>query len=840
MGQNQDKVEGQNGSEETGRDSGGASTDTGDVIDGGTSCAEETDNPGESPLKPSDQCLEENAEITPTTPSTEKYIQLCTSFFAENEVRQGGAAGEGGEGGRTDPLVPQGNSPNQKSGGGIEQRPKTHSLHKAKKKEDTVTEKELHMSSQIKLEDQNKGAIRVKENQDGHCPSGEQFGLAVGETVAMTTVDGYAFEDTDESSVNVKLSRFGANAGSNGVAWRSEGDLMKSAQENQTEITMTEAEDDNTEHCGGTVGHLTRMNKLPPAQPQRPLQNTSDILDCGPPQEEAKIYRTVETFGCVQDLKTHCEVGLILNEISFGKKTTIDNEEELVGINRHIQTESLNTFTGTEDTPLKKQENQEALPGSTSNLPPEPSLILEKLLKRNRKEAIPVLSKIKDADTDKDNTDVPVEVSAKRIHDSVRKNRDGRATETTSDKFYSDVNLPSSVLDVKETSIPEKPTGANLASEDVLRKSPVTHAGTTGNMTADVLQPRVTGNMCRSSHQKDDCQSEETKTTPNTGCSESMDSDNFESALSQQRMCCEESGTLNDISQPSSGSKVITDVKPPSKNCEGQSADSCILLEEMTDGTTVVHQKGTNNNNGSKTAASELLDASRVKAAGVSVDGGSDPDAACTVFSEKRRLIVSDTKQDENLCPKHVAINNENILSCPCDKQPVKEKNDAVLGSEISQSSPRPRPVSGLIKESIRQHEKLQQQDWPKAPEIKPEGQAHSVTVAQMKAAFDSAQKSPDKLVKRKPSVRKGIIEDQSAVLIMLGPVQLLCRSFSLSLNQDGHTVGTGPFFSYLDNNEDVEASAGVEACDGVGEFGESSLRAVAEPSSLKSLSRWG
>lgn len=82
-------------------------------------------------------------------------------------------------------------------------------------------------------------------------------------------------------------------------------------------------------------------------------------------------------------------------------------------------------------------------------------------------------------------------------------------------------------------------------------------------------------------------------------------------------------------------------------------------------------------------------------------------------------------------------------------KRNKKERDD-------SQDLPKSRPVSELIKETMQLHEKLLHQEWSKPAEVKGEEQGQSVKVAQMKAAFDLAQKSPDKSIERKPSVRRG------------------------------------------------------------------------------------
>lgn len=86
----------------------------------------------------------------------------------------------------------------------------------------------------------------------------------------------------------------------------------------------------------------------------------------------------------------------------------------------------------------------------------------------------------------------------------------------------------------------------------------------------------------------------------------------------------------------------------------------------------------------------------------------------------------------------------------------VKKNEDSTSEREDSQDLPKSRPVSGLIKDSVQLHEKLLHQEWSKPAEVKADEQGQSVKVAQMKAAFDLVQKSPDRSLVRKPSVRKG------------------------------------------------------------------------------------
>ncbi|KAF5904764.1 coronin-1C isoform X1, partial [Clarias magur] len=94
----------------------------------------------------------------------------------------------------------------------------------------------------------------------------------------------------------------------------------------------------------------------------------------------------------------------------------------------------------------------------------------------------------------------------------------------------------------------------------------------------------------------------------------------------------------------------------------------------------------------------------------------------------------------------------------------IKTRNDqtpvsAQCGAQARQKAETPvkgKPVSDLIKETIQLHEKMK--EWNKPAEAKADvllDSAQSVKVAQMKAAFDSPKKSPDKGLERKPSARK-------------------------------------------------------------------------------------
>ncbi|XP_061527602.1 uncharacterized protein LOC133399776 isoform X1 [Phycodurus eques] len=90
------------------------------------------------------------------------------------------------------------------------------------------------------------------------------------------------------------------------------------------------------------------------------------------------------------------------------------------------------------------------------------------------------------------------------------------------------------------------------------------------------------------------------------------------------------------------------------------------------------------------------------------------------------------------------------------DYKSVSEGDYSILMREKSPDTARSRPVSDLVKENIQLHEKHLHQDWSKPSAVKCDEQSQSaVKVSRMKATFDSPQKSPEKALERKPSVRK-------------------------------------------------------------------------------------
>lgn len=119
--------------------------------------------------------------------------------------------------------------------------------------------------------------------------------------------------------------------------------------------------------------------------------------------------------------------------------------------------------------------------------------------------------------------------------------------------------------------------------------------------------------------------------------------------------------------------------------------------------------------------------------------------------SDRTGTVKTDVMQNTN-----VTQQMGNLGSDRPSENLVKRNEDITSGRDDSQDLPKSRPVSALIKETVQLHEKLLHQEWSKPADVKIDEQGQSVKVAQMKAAFDLVQRSPDKSLERKPSVRKG------------------------------------------------------------------------------------
>lgn len=727
MGQNQEKLEGGEqapgeGSEEPCPDSGGAGSHTGDVMEGGSSCEVEVGNTGENSGEPDAQDLDGSPGQEPTPPSSEKHTNLRESPFSAREVRQGGAAGKeggGGDGGKTVPVVPQETDKNRKSSARIEERTTAYKLFSQIKREGRKTEEELRTSSKTKMENQDEGTSPHEEKQGENFPAGgpcEKHGLVV------TSEDANCIDDTQEDSVVLKISRCGAHAG---------GKLL--SDQYQSETMMTESED--IKPCAGTVSCLSERKEPPPAQPQHPLKNS--------PQKES-LLDVSDTIHCVRskertenNIKEETltrEVTLVFNDHSSRKPKVTGADDQRGSVRPYQQVDTAEPITND-----KRDSDTASSPVSAI----EPSSILEKLLKRNRKEATPALSKAKEVDFDNKDT---MEFDAKKMPDSA-------AADTASD------GVDQSDCDSRGISLSsaDSKKKTNLAGKDHhIKDLDVKQADTADNGASDglCLQPGVIGNivsdsaLAKSHYAKADRQSSESNINPadasSDSCrSENLSLDNLQSDTSQERMSCKVSGVITEASAPSS----MSDAKSPPTKSNGQIAESCHLLaaEKTKTSTGRLPLKIKSDGEGKinpKLSGTERENSHSVRKTEVKNHSEDSVTPAVHVCSE----VMTSMKQD-----LHMTLNTDQL-----DKKPGKVTDDGVTLRDKSQSTPKSRPVSELIKETIQLHEKLQHQDRPKPVEVRFDEQGQSVKVAQMKAAFDSPQKSPDKAIERKPSVRKG------------------------------------------------------------------------------------
>ncbi|KAI3372865.1 hypothetical protein L3Q82_023309 [Scortum barcoo] len=706
MGQNQDKLEGgeqalSEGLEEArpGPDSGGSHT--GDVMEGGSSCKEEA---GENSGEPDTRDLDGSLGEEPTTPSSERHIKLRVSPFAAREVRQGGAAGKegGGGGGRTAPLVPQETDENQTSGASTEERTGAYKPFS----QTTRGERKKTEGRKIKMEHEDEGTVPPEEIHYENLSAGvSKYGLPV------TSEDANSHENTEEDTAMVRMSRCGAHAGGEGP----------SAERDQRHAITAEFANKDVELCAGTVGCLSERKGPPTAQPRHPLKNSlqkealldmSDTIHCRPPKERTENNTKEEA--------PTCEVKPVGNSSVKPKVTDTDDHRESVRPYLHMDTAETNTNQKTDSAP-------------NPDSPAEPSSILEKLLKRNRKEATPAMSEIKEVTVNN-----AADVTTKTILDSTER------------IDQSDVKTSLPVCDMK--GLKEKPPQENLAGKGHhIKGLEVNQTDAADSTTSDspCFQPSVVRNttpeswFTKSRYSRSDCQSSE-KNMDSTDTSEEEDTDlktnispskkNAQSAVSHERASCE-------VTAEESAPFSVPDGRSPPSKCEGQTSDSCHSLTA------------------DKADDSAARPPPQIKS---DKESKADLQLSASVCSDDQTVKRKEVKDSSEDTPKPEGSNQatagmkrdlaENVTA---DKKLGKERDNGVSLREKSQSAPRSRPVSELIKESIQLHEKLQHQDRPRPAEAKPDEQGQSVKVAQMKAAFDSAQKSPDRPVERKPSVRK-------------------------------------------------------------------------------------
>uniref|UniRef100_A0A3Q3JVQ0 Coronin n=1 Tax=Monopterus albus TaxID=43700 RepID=A0A3Q3JVQ0_MONAL len=715
MGQTQDKVEG--GEQDLGEGLGGrlcpdsGGSHTGDVMEL-RKCEEEAANTEETSVEPDTPDLAGSPSQEPTPPSSEKHINLRVSPFAAREVKRGGAAKEGkggGGGGRTTFVVSQETGTNQKSSKRTEERAQANEL--LSHIEASKTGEELQTSSKIKMEYRGEGVIphEVIQGETSH----NQQGLVV------TSQDSKSFDSNEEGSVMMKISKCGAHS------------------------------------RGGTVSSLSERKKPPPAQPQHPLKNSlqkeslldkSDAIHYRPPKERTENNAKEET----------CEVKPALNDYSSVKPKVTDAHDQRKSARPYLQMNTTETAT--------KEKIESDLPSNpVSSI--EPTSILEKLLKRNKKGAPSAIFKIEEAGIDNNNkTVVSMEYNTKRILDRTAIEHDIKGvlpSSAGSQKQAPTANLAAKGLHVRDMDMRQTDTGDNVASDGLcFQLGVIENTMCEGALTKSYYSKADCQSSAKNISSADDPVKEKIKIKSNISPSKSPSSDNSQSS-SHERTSCEVSNVIAEESTPSS----VSGAKSPPIKSDTQIADSCsFLTAEKTDTGTLTTPLQIKSDReitadpqlfGSERADSVKrmkVKASSEDTAAPAMDAGSILVAGGTVISEESHQVTASMKQKH-----HMTFTTNNIIDKKdeLDKKHGKERDDSVLKRDTPQSTPRSRPVSELIKETIQLHEKLQHQDRPRPAEVRSEEQGQSVKVAQMKAAFDSTQKYPDKATERKPSVRK-------------------------------------------------------------------------------------
>ncbi|KAM3611640.1 uncharacterized protein V6R79_021929 [Siganus canaliculatus] len=675
MGQNQDKVEGgeqtPSGELEETRpspNSGDADSQTGDVMVGGSSCEREAGNTRENSGEPDAQDLGGSCGQKPTTPSSEKHVNTRPSPFSAREVRQGGAAGkEGGEeGGRAASVVPQETDENEKCSVSTEEGPGEYELFSQLKKEKKKTEEELHRSAKIKMEYLAEGTFPGEEIHDENLSAGvskEKCGYT------FTSKDPNSPGSTGEDSVIVRKTSGRAHTGS---------DFSLCDQEDQSETIMADVMDGDSTGAG-TGGRLSERKGTPRAQLQHPLKNNL--------QKESLSDMSDTIHGA-------SEVRPVLNDHSSAKTKVTGATGDQVELARpYLQMDPAETTTN------QKNDSDSALNPAS---PAEPSSILERLLKRNRKDITPAIPETKEIDiTVKDTTDATA-------------NEPLNTAPTLSNPAARDDHIK----DMKQADT------ADLS--EVLYLQP----GVVDKATWETSNSHFPRASCDSSNfiDTDDASAKkEEEFKPKSSISQNLLSNNLPSA---DKRSCEVTDVITGESTPSSQS----DAKSPPIKGDGEKVNIMNTRPESELETNADPQLSSSDH--------QSVEKKKVNNPSVPVVNTSSD--------------ISDEKHKDLKPNLQMTLHTENMTAEKLDKKPGKESDGSVKVRDKSQSTTKSRPVSDLIKESIQLHEKLQQQqDWHKPAEVKSDEQGQTVKVAQMKAAFDSAQKSPDKGVERKPSMRK-------------------------------------------------------------------------------------
>lgn len=734
MGQNQDKMEGGEQAltevpEEArpNSDSGGGGNHIGDVMEGGSSQEEEEAGNTEENSREPDALNPE-----PATPSREQ--SLWVRPVAAREVRQGGAAEKkvevGGAGGRATPQALQETEKNQKSNPRVEGRTGAFKLYNLTKREERRTGEELNTSSKTKMDD----AIPQVEIQEEDFPAGVVDGK---NELAFTSKDENSLSSAEEDLATVRMSRRATGA---------ERDSKLPVQPDQRDAIVADIADGDMKLCAGTVGRLIERKEPPTAQALHPFKNSlqkeslsdvSDTIHCGPPNERTEDNTKGE--------RLTCEVKPVFNYFSPTRPKVTDTDEHRESVRPCVQTdtnkETTNQVTGSDPAPNLAS-------------PTEVSFILEKLLQRNKKQTTPTDSDIQEVHPDERHMG---DDAAKRMCDST-------VAELSPESINQSVglNTPSSTKAMKnstDNSQKEKLTAKdhdikgpdlNLQDDDDTSDAPCFPPGALRNARCErpIAATHCAAVDCESPKNTistDASVKKETQLKPNVSSTTKLSFDNLQSTVSHGKM-------IDKTPVPS----LMSDPKSPPSKGDVQIVDSHHVAPNQDMSVTKPPLTDSEARTGSTCTDDQSLGKMKVKnsvgdTAPLAMDAGSVLVQGGTAVSEEHNQAATEVKQD--LLSAH---NVENSVSDQPAKTTGEKADDSIRMRDKSQDRPKSRPVSELIKETIQLHEKLQHPERPKPVEIKPDEQGQSVKVAQMKAAFDSPQKSPDKSVERKPSVRKG------------------------------------------------------------------------------------
>lgn len=459
--------------------------------------------------------------------------------------------------------------------------------------------------------------------------------------------------------------------------------------------------------------------KEQPAQPPHPLKNN--------PKKESLLDISAAIQCRVSREKTESKTEEKLKDVGKSVSnekpdiTDADDLREADGHRPHVDSAETNEVMPSD-------------PASNTALLTEPSSILEKLLKRNKTEATPSLFKIKQV---QDVSYVPEKdsrFSAPNQND--QSGNDKKVVRKTQVKKHRDSQTLEQ--EVKVTVPAQKLTSDSLcfqpAVNDAMSESSLTNPRSSRGEGVKVADALVNVEVKR-------CLKP----------SQSSPLNNSPSAVSHERSSCEVSCRIFKESALHSESHAEL---PPAKRHGQIGGSSQIPTAEKSD----IKSKLTgsfraDHKSGSRQVLKEGCDDTAAPAG----DAGAVLVADGTALTQGSHQVSGSMKQE---------LNSENTPPSQSEKNPRKESEGSVALRDKFEGSPKPRPVSELIKETIQLHEKLQHQERPKPAEVKCEEQGQSVKVAQMKAAFDSPLKSAEKALERKPSMRRGKKENSGLVCV--------------------------------------------------------------------------